>query len=120
MIETVLKIDCSAVYSYFRNMVGQFFKILPLKENEEESLNTYMRSLQLELIGFASLVPSLNDDQRVLSLIATLQYLIEHPECDTSVVKREVFRSISTCNKIHSEYNPRRVDRGEDRGCDDL
>jgi predicted transcriptional regulator len=41
--------------NYFRNLVNQFFKILPMRENGEDSLCVYMTSLQAELIGCKSL-----------------------------------------------------------------
>lgn len=90
--------------NYLRSLVNLFFKILPLKESGERSLETYMRSLQAELIGCNALVEAIHDDSMFLSLVAILQYLIDNPDCDVAFVKREVFHAISLCNKLREKY----------------
>lgn len=89
---------------YVRSLVDRFFKILPLWEEQEESLRTYLESLLLELKGFNGLMCVLHDDRDYVSLLAILQYLIDHPETSTHTVKREVFRAISICNKLRAKY----------------
>ena len=78
---------------YIRGLVDRFFKILPLWENNEESLPTYLDSLLMELNGFNGLMYVLNDDRDYVSLLAILQYLIDNPDTNTNVVKREIFRA---------------------------
>lgn len=48
MVETTagMPIDAEVLHNYFRNLVNHFFKILPIREQNEESLTTYMQSLQ--------------------------------------------------------------------------
>ena len=92
------------LYNYFKSLVNSFFKILPIRESGEKSLGTYMQSLQLELIGCKELLPSIKEDSGFLSLIAILQYLIDNPECSVGVVKREVFKAISICNRLKAQY----------------
>lgn len=106
MIETKVGVpmDATILRNYFRNLVDLFFKILPLKESGEESLNTYMQSLQSELLGCKELIDAIHNDSMFLTLVSILQYLIDNPECDVRVVKREVFRAISICNKLKSKY----------------
>lgn len=89
--------------NYLTTLVDQFFKILPLKEDGEPSLNEYLRSLQLELIGCHDLIVALKNDAMFLRLICILQYLIEN-DCDIPVVKREVFKAIATCKKLQEKY----------------
>lgn len=89
---------------YMRGLVDRFFKILPLWEDHEESLPTYLESLQLELIGFNGLMKALNDDSDFVALLAILQYLIDHPDTNIRTVKREVFRAISICNKLKAKH----------------
>lgn len=110
MIDTILNKQLSerSLHNYFRNLVNQFFKILPLKENDEDTLPTYMRSLQFELLGFRELVVEIRDDQRIISLISILQYLIDHPEVAVITVRREVFKAISICNKLDAEYSEKK------------
>lgn len=106
MVETAagVQIDTKFLHSYFRTLVNNFFKVLPMRENEEDSLQTYMRSLQIELLGCKEFIVAIKDDSLYLTLLAILQYLIDNPECTVPEVKREVFRAISICNKLQSRY----------------
>lgn len=97
-------IDTEVLYNYFRNLVNHFFKILPIREQNEESLTTYLQSLQAELLGCKGLIIAIQSDASYLTLLSILQYLIDHPECTVRVVKREVFRAISICNKLKAQY----------------
>lgn len=90
--------------NYFDSLVDMFFKILPLREEEEPTLAVYIRVLQAELIGCVSLIDGLNDDARFMSLISILQYLIDNPACPVGEVKREVFNAIGICNKLRRSY----------------
>ena len=106
MVETTagMPIDAEVLYNYFRNLVNHFFKILPIREQNEESLTTYMQSLQAELLGCKGLVSAIQNDASYLTLLSILQYLIDNPECTVREVKREVFRAISICNKLKAQY----------------
>lgn len=106
MIQTTVGVpmDAKILNNYLHTLVNLFFKILPIWESGESSLNTYMRSLQLELIGCKEFIGAISYDPMFLSLISILQYLIDTPECEIRVVKREVFRAISICNKLKSKY----------------
>lgn len=103
-IETVTGeiLDSSSLVNYFKSLVNNFFKILPMREKNEESLKTYMRSLQIELLGLSSLILTIKEDTSYIRLLSILQYLIDNPECDTPIVKREVFKAINLCNKIRA------------------
>ena len=91
------------VHKYLNSLVGQFYKILPIKESGEPSLGKYMESLQREMIGCQSLFVALDHDELYLSLLAILQYLVEN-DCDTEVVKCEVFKAINICKKLQKKY----------------
>ena len=106
MIKTTVGVpmDATILKNYFRALINLFFKILPIWESGESSLETYMRSLQAELLGCKELIEAIHDDPLFLSLISILQYLIDNPSVDVSVVKREVFRAISICNKLKARY----------------
>ena len=90
--------------NYFKTMVNQFFKILPLRENDDPSLQIYMQSFQSELLGCKELIHALNGDPQFVTLLAILQYLIDTPQCPFKVLRREVFRAISICNKMRAKY----------------
>lgn len=94
----------ASLRKYMRGLVDRFFKILPLWEDKEESLQTYLESLLLELKGFNGLMYAIHDDRDFVTLLAILQYLIDNPDTSERVVKREVFRAISICNKLTAKY----------------
>lgn len=96
-------VPAEMVDNYLNGLVNQFFKILPIKESDEPSLNEFMKSLQVELLGFKGLMAEVGNDSMYLTLLSILQYLIEN-DCDTPVVKREVFKAISVCKKLRSKY----------------
>ena len=96
--------DAKVLSNYLHTLINLFFKILPLKESGERSLETYMKSLQAELLGCNALVEAIHDDSMFLSLASILQYLIDNPDCDVVFVRREVFRAISICNKLREKY----------------
>lgn len=106
MIKTTagVPMDAMILKNYFRTLINLFFKILPIWESGESSLETYMRSLQAELLGCKELIEAIHNDPLFLSLISILQYLIDNPSIEVSVVKREVFRAISICNKLKACY----------------
>lgn len=94
--------------NYLESLVGLFYKILPIKESGEPSLGKYMDSLQREMIGCQHLIVALDHDELYLSLLAILQYLVEN-ECDTTVVKCEVFKAINICKKLQKKYGAEEV-----------
>lgn len=105
-VETVrgVPMDAALLHNYLRNLVNLFFKILPLRESEERSLGAYMESLQVNLIGSYNVIAAVDRDPLFMTLIAILQYLIDHQDSTVSVYKREVFKAISICNKLKSRY----------------
>lgn len=106
MIKTIAgePANSKLLHNYFRKLVNHFFKILPIRENEQASLPTYMRSLQVELLGCKEFIPLLCEEAEYLTLLGILQYLIDNPECSVREVRREVFRAISICNKLKAQY----------------
>lgn len=90
---------------YFQYLVDHFFKILPMMEQKERSVYTYMDSLQFELAGFKNLFTDAKYCTSVITLLSILQELIDNKECSISVVKREVFHAISICNKVIKSYS---------------
>lgn len=96
------------VRKYMRSLVGQFYKILPIKESGEPSLGKYMESLQRELIGCKDLIIALNHDELFLSLLGILQYLIDN-ECTVDTVRCEVFKAITICKKLQKKYGAEEV-----------
>ena len=94
----------ATLQNYFQYLVNHFFKILPMKEQGEDSVDVYMESLKFEILGFDNLFVLTDHSPDVISLLAILQRLIDDPSCEIAVVKREVFRAISICNKLKEKY----------------
>lgn len=103
-----LELPNKAVQKYLRALIGQFYKILPIKESGEPSLSKYMDSLQREMIGCRGLIEALDYDELFLSLLSVLQYLIEN-ECDVDIVRCEVFKAINICKKLQRKYGAEEV-----------
>ena len=97
------------VKNYCDDLVNKFYKILPMRENKEETLQVYMESLMFELVGARNVVYALQNNSAYLSLISILQSLIDDPENELHVVKREVFHAISICNKLKDRYGYREI-----------
>lgn len=93
-----------SIHNYMRSLVDRFFKILPLWEEAEETLPTYLDSMLIELSGFRSMMFALHHDHDFVTLMAIVQYLIDNPETKPRTVRREVFRAISICNKLSAKY----------------
>lgn len=98
-----IEISDKVVYRYLKGLIGQFYKILPIKESGEPSLVKYMESLQRELIGCKGLIIALNYDELYLSLLSILQYLVEN-DCGVDVVRCEIFKAINICKKLQRKY----------------
>jgi len=105
-VKTTLGTDLTdkVVENYFGALVNHFFKILPMRESNEKSLSTYMKSLRDELLGCKDLIVKMDDNPMFLSLINILQYLIKNPGCSLGTVRREVFKAISICNKLKAQF----------------
>lgn len=106
MVETAVGVpmDSTLVKDYFKYLVDHFFKILPMREQNEVTLPIYIKSLQAELLGGKGLLLDLSDSPELLTLLNILQFLIDNPDCSVRKVKREVFRAISICYKLSSKY----------------
>lgn len=102
-------VDSTEICRYFNSLINRFFKILPMRENNEKSLQRYMHGLQRELLGCQRLFPALESCNPFISLLSNLQYLIDTPECSVSDVKCAVFRSINICTRICGHFSDEEV-----------
>lgn len=113
MIVTVCGDMISEKYlgNYVSSLVNCFYKILPMREDGEPSLQLYMEGLRRELIGCGGLVPALGGEPMYITLMCILQSFIDHPDMSIADVKRDVFRAITICKNLS-----RRILRGEELG----
>ena len=96
-------LDDTLICAKLNTLINQFFKILPLKESDEKTLVPYMSSLQRELLGLRDLIIELGADDSYLTLLSILEYLINN-DCDVSIVRSEVFKSINIIKRIQLRY----------------
>ena len=97
-------ISSELMSNYLSSLVNRLFKILPIREQGDDSLTIYISSLQMELLGSKELIKAFQNDAIFLTLLSILQYLIDNPDCSVKTVRREVFHSISLCNKLKATY----------------
>ena len=98
-------LDVRLMTNYFRNLVNQIYKILPMRENNIPTLGKYIWRLEAELLGTQSLNLLVKEDAYYGSLLGILRYLSEHSqECETEQVKQLVFEGISICEKLQKRY----------------
>lgn len=91
------------VSNYINSLVNRFYKILPIKESGEGTLKRYLESLQREMIGVRDLIVCIQNDDRYLTLLAMIQYFIDH-DTDVGAVRADVFRAISILKKLQKKY----------------
>jgi hypothetical protein len=112
MIENTIGvvIEEALVEKYFRMLVNKVFKILPIIENQEESISVYMESLGCELKGFQELLPSVGEDPSFLSFLSIYKWLADNvsvTDVPYQAIRREVFHAISLCKKMQARILPK-------------
>lgn len=88
---------------YFEFLVGRVYKILPMREEDCDTLKDYIKGLQIELLGSSQLYEVLIEEPKFISLLNIIQYLISS-EYDISTCKQEVFKAIKLINEINKKY----------------
>lgn len=91
------------VYIFFNDhLVNRIFKILPLYEEENETLGSYIESLVLEIMGLDTILDV--DDGYFISLVATLKGIQREilEKDNKSIIKRETFKCIDLSKNIAS------------------
>jgi len=89
--------------NYFQFLVGKTYKILPMKEENCDTLNSYLESYQRELIGNQQLFKKLIDEPMFITILNTIQYLISE-DYSVDICKKEVFKCIHLFKKINKKY----------------
>lgn len=88
---------------YFEFLINKTYKILPLKEENSDTLKSYLESYLRELIGNKDLVSVLVDEPKFITVLNTMQFLIAEEYSD-KVCKREVFKCIHILEEINEKY----------------
>ena len=107
------KLGQSVLYNYLTTLVNRLFKVLPLREEADETCDAYISGLIAELLGFSGLIKSVKCDASYIAILSTLQYLLDNPNIPVKAVKKAVFDSISLCYALRKEYCKKVVDDSE-------
>lgn len=111
MIKTKYQLLPSEYFSnYLDFLVGKVWKILPMREEENQHLQEYMEGLQRELIGSMSLIDDLKYDGYFITLLNKIEFLINE-DYSHEVCRKEVFASIDIIKKLSEKYD---LDKGRD------
>jgi flagellin-specific chaperone FliS len=79
-----------------------------MKEKNFDTLQVYLESLQVELIGSQNLIKVLRNDVDFISLLSILEYFINNKDISNVIYKREVFKCINIIKKLKSKYKNER------------
>lgn len=83
--------------TYLNSVVNSVFKILPLYEENNIGIETYVESLLFELYGLDKVV-DVKNSYEYISLLSTLESVkveVARKDSKKSVVKREIFKCIN-------------------------
>lgn len=87
---------------YLDSLINSVFKILPLYEEKNVGVQTYVDSLLFELYGLEESV-NIEDSYEYISLLSTLESVkkeVVKSDSEKKVIKREVFKCISIIKTI--------------------
>lgn len=109
MIKTAsgAEIDARLIGNYFRNLIGMYFKILPLYEKKEKSLKVYVENLRDEMEGCGNIIAAIHNDPMYMTLLSTLQAILDGldgTELTVPVLRQKVFGAITVCKKLSARY----------------
>lgn len=90
--------------NYLEFLVGRVWKILPMREENNQNLQEYMEGLQRELVGNMHLIDDLKYDGYFITLLNKIEFLINE-EYTHEVCRKEVFESINIIEKISTKYD---------------
>ena len=98
------ELDKQVSYNYYDHLVNKFYKILCMREDKCDTLDTYIESLTIELSGNKSFQKNIDYDGELLTLISILLYFLENINEDEKIFKREFFKCISIIKKLKNAY----------------
>ena len=88
---------------YLSCLINQIFKILPLKEQNSEFVETHISDIVKELKGFELFIKDTDYDDSIMRIISVLSYYESNINTsDVTEVRRNVFKMITLCEKLKS------------------
>lgn len=88
-----MTIPNKAFKCYLKALINKVYKILPMYEEENKNLRSYLKSLEREMSGCYQIYQSACDDASFLSVIGIVRYL-HTDEYNQRTCKQEVFKAI--------------------------
>lgn len=82
----------SGMEKYLSSLSRKIFKILPMFEDKEPTLSTYINSLKIEMMGYMAINPEVKENECYQTALSIIGYL-ENGEYDMRLCKREVFKA---------------------------
>ena len=89
-------------FNYLSRLVDKLFKVIPLKESNSDTVDTYLDDLIFEINGNYSLMKDTNYNPKILDIICILES-VRTSEMTHSEYRRAIFKCISISNQL-SEY----------------
>ena len=97
--------------NYLSRLVDKLFKILPLKESNSDTIDTYLDDLIFEIGGNHSLMCDTNYNPKIMDIMCILES-VRQEDMTHSEYRRAIFKCISISNQLN-EYLKEEVDRRE-------
>lgn len=79
------------------------YKILPLKESNSDTLQSYLESYLIALKGFEPFKELIPEEPRIIDMITIMEFFKEG-NYSTEVCRKEVFKCIRILNAINKKY----------------
>jgi len=84
---------------FLKSLIGEVYKILPMKESNDEGLSYYLDSLCIQLLGGLESFSELKRCNKYISILNVIQFFRIN-EYDTRTCKREVLKCTNLLEKL--------------------
>jgi len=91
------------VSNYLDALVGKIYKILPMKEDNAEFLQSYIERKIREMLAFQKFISIIGEDPDFLCLLLIL-YSLADQGAGIESVKHDVFEAIRLCKALSRKY----------------
>lgn len=94
--------DKDMILNYFESLVDDVFKILPLYEEENIGLATYIESMIFNLNSLKDIIDSKNGYKyiTILLILKSIEEEVVKKDSEKRIIKREVFKCINIIKDI--------------------
>lgn len=104
----------SVCYNFFTRLVDKLFKIIPLKESNSDTVNSYIKDLIYELLGYNSIFEMTDCNPKVLNIVCILES-VKNEDMKHYEYRRNIFKCITIAKQLQNivcevNYNAKRVE----------